>query len=336
MKAIKVKENKEFEVQEVEIPSILEDEILVEVEYCGICGSDLSRFYDGAKYYPIVLGHEFSGTVAKVGKGSKLEVGQKVVCAPLKPCFECESCKRGNYFACENYKFMGSGCDGAFQEFVSVKESNVIAIAQSLSLKKAAFIEPLAVGLHAIETLNINVLDKVAVIGCGTIGLMIIQSLKAIGIQEVIGIDISNDKLEMAAECEADTIIKSMDEYDGGFDVIFECTGVNFIQSDVINHIRPNGRICYVGTAHGDVKFESTNFEKLLRKEAYITGSWMSYSFPFPGNEWKHAVKLLEKEQVKVERLITLIDDSEMEKGFELMKSGNAYKVMVQLGKGNE
>lgn len=336
MKAIKLNENKTFEIQEIEVPNILDDEVLVAVEYCGICGSDLSRYYDGAKYYPIVLGHEFSGRIVKTRENSKFEVGQKVICAPLKPCFECNNCQHGRYFACENYKFMGSGCDGAFQEFVSVKESNVISIPQELNLKTAAFIEPLAVGLHAIETLNIQVLDKIAVIGCGTIGLMIIQALKAIGIQDVIGIDITDDKLEMATKCGVDKVVKSMSDYKEGFDVIFECTGVSAIQSDVINHINPKGRICYVGTAHGTVQFESTNFEKILRKEAIITGSWMSYSFPFPGNEWKHAVRLLEKEQVKVESLITLIDANEMAKGFDLMKSGNAYKVMVQLGKGNE
>ncbi len=335
MKAIVLHENKEFKIMNYELPKIKDDEVLIKVAFCGVCGSDLARFYDGAKYYPIVLGHEFSGCIVDVGKDVKLHKGTKVGSAPLKPCFECDNCLAGNYFACSNYQFMGSGCGGAFQEYVAVNYQNIVILDEEIDLMQAAFIEPLTVALHAINRVKIHPLDEIVVLGCGTIGLMIIQALKARGINNITVVDVANAKLQTALKYGVAHITDKLDKTNA-YDIIFECTGVNFLQSEVINYMNPHGRICYVGTAHNDVVISPVIFEQILRKELIITGSWMSYSFPFPGEEWLYAQKLIASNQIQVKDLITLVDMHELAQGFALMKAFDADKVMVQMDKQDE
>ncbi len=332
MKAIKLYENQKLQIKEVVLPKLKSGEVLIKVEYCGICGSDLTRYYKQAKYYPIVLGHEISGVVEAVfsAKDQHL-VGKKVTISPLQPCFKCNECLAGNYYACKEYIFMGSGCDGGFQTHVIVNAPNVVVLPDELDLQSAAFIEPLTIAIHAVDCLTINCLDQVLVIGCGTIGLMIIQTLKARGILNVIAADIDQSKLVMAQRLGADTIINTNKDSLVQVDIAFECTGVSAVQSQIIENIKPKGRVCYVGTAHGDVVLANEKFEKILRQEMLITGSWMSYSTPFPGNEWNYAIALLNTKQVTVKPLIHVIEMEQLSAGFEMMKNGQAYKVIVRM-----
>lgn len=331
MKSIRLHENKEFSIDKLDIKELKEEELLVRVHYCGICGSDLSRYFDGAKYYPIVLGHEYSGTVVDAYDKNDQLIGKNIVGLPLSPCFECVECKQGQYYACNNYLFMGSGKDGAFQTFVSVKRDQIIEIPKKLELDKASFVEPLAVALHAINRINISQLDVVNVYGCGTIGLLIIQSLKARGILNINAIDIEESKLDLSKQYGVCNTFNSKEDEIPEADISFECTGNSFIQSSIIDKTLNHGSICYVGTSHGDVNLKASTFEKILRKEINITGSWMSYTFPFPGSEWNYAISLLEKDLVNVDSLMNKYSMDEISKAFNDMKYGKTYKGILKI-----
>ena len=145
-------------VTSVEEPIVEPGMIKVRVAYCGICGSDIPRVLQGrVHFFPIILGHEFSGTVAEIGDGVRsFSIGDKVVGVPLMPCFQCDNCKKGNYSLCSNYKFIGSSVNGAYAEFVCVSEKNLLKLPNEFDLKDAALIEPCTIARHAFDLVPVN------------------------------------------------------------------------------------------------------------------------------------------------------------------------------------
>jgi threonine dehydrogenase-like Zn-dependent dehydrogenase len=140
-------------VEEVDAPRVGSADILLKVAYCGVCGSDIPRIIkDAAHYYPIILGHEFSGVIVDVAGGLNPDLkGRKSVCAPLMPDFSDPQCAKGNYSLCKNYDFIGSNKQGGFAEYVAMPARNAIIVDDSLDLLSASFLEPLTVALHAIN-----------------------------------------------------------------------------------------------------------------------------------------------------------------------------------------
>ena len=184
MKAVVLSSNKKIELLNVSKPQIESDECLIAIKYVGICSSDIYRAFDsGAYFYPLIMGHEFAGEVIEIGSGvSEFKIGDKVAVFPLKPCFSCDSCSKKLYAQCVKYSYYGSRCNGAFSEFLNVNKWNLIKIPDSISLKDACLIEPLAVVLHGINKLNLFECKiskpKVAILGSGFLGIMLIDLLK--------------------------------------------------------------------------------------------------------------------------------------------------------------
>ena len=173
MKAAVLHAPADLRVEEVPVPEDLgENEVLVKVAACGICGSDIGRvMVTGTYNFPTIPGHEFAGTVEKVGSAvSHLSAGDKVAVAPLMPCRECEDCARGNYSLCEDYNFLGSRTDGAFAEYLKAPAQNVLKVPDNVSLEVAATIEPAAIILHGIHKVDLSLGDAVVVVGCGALG----------------------------------------------------------------------------------------------------------------------------------------------------------------------
>lgn len=341
MKALVIEAEDKFTYKDVPVPEIKDDEVLVKVRACGICGSDIPRVMNkGVHFYPIIVGHEFAGDVVKVGSSVKTaSVGQRVTAAPLIPCGACPECQKGNPAMCTHYSFIGSRQDGAMAEYVAVPARNLVPIADSVSYEQGAAIEPITVALHGIERAGVMEGGKSALVyGCGTIGMLTIQCLKAKGIERVYAIDIDEHKLEIAKKLGAYKVINSgkvdVAEYfkeHGKVDFAFETAGVNFLQAQIIELVNKRGKVVYIGTAHGDVKLPAKSFEQILRSEIFVTGSWMSYSAPFPGSEWTAAAEYLAAGKIKTEELIThRFKLSDGIKAFETLtdrKSG-AIKVM--------
>lgn len=312
MKAIRIYKNQVVKVEEVPVPEINPDEVLIKVAACGICGSDVPRVLNNAAhYYPIILGHEFSGTVEKVGANVKnITLGDHVVAAPLVPCMECDDCKSGNYSLCKHYKFIGSSLQGAMAEYVAVPKANIVKLPTTLDMRTAAMIEPLTVVLHAIKLNNYVSGKNVAVIGTGTIGCLALQAIKAFGIKNLTVVVRSNKYDDLLNRIGVDNIINTSDDNwrniasditsNKGYDFVFESAGSSESIKQSFELVGNKGSVCLIGTPKDEVTFSVKLWELLNRKEFNLTGSWMSYSAPFPGDEWENAVKYLENGCVKV------------------------------------
>jgi threonine dehydrogenase-like Zn-dependent dehydrogenase len=294
-------------------------EVLVKVAYAGICGSDVNRFSeDIPKWDGLVLGHEFSGTVAELGPGlasdgaAGVAVGDRVSAAPLVPCHRCDQCRTGNFSLCKGYSFIGSRVNGCFADYVAVPAANLVPLGADFPLELGAFIEPVTVCLHPILRLD-NLLGKTVVVtGLGAIGLIAVQIFKAMGAKSVVASDVVPEKLALAEKLGAtravNVLAESLEavvEAMGGADVVFESSGSNPAKKSAIKVARGGGQVLLVGTSPADISFEAALFELITRKELRIVGSWMNYSAPWPGKEWSTAVWMLKRGLIDVAPLAT-------------------------------
>ena len=204
---------------ERDIPTPKDDEVLVKLDYVGICGSDLHYYESGAigDYVvepPFVLGHEPGGVVVEVGKDVKhLKVGDKVALEPGKTCGHCEFCKQGKYNLCPDVVFFATPpVDGVFQEYVAHEADLCFKLPENVSTLEGALIEPLAVGFHAAIQGDAHLGQKAVVMGAGCIGLVSMMALKARGVSEVYVVDIMEKRLEKALELGATGVINGAKE----------------------------------------------------------------------------------------------------------------------------
>ena len=310
----------DLRLERVPIPDIGKDEALVRVKAVGICGSDPDRIMKKGTYtFPMIPGHEFCGVVEKVGHGgdstSYWAKGDRVVVSPLLPCFRCESCQGGHFGQCDSYSYLGSRTDGAFAEFVKVPIRNLIALPDSVPFAQGAVVEPAAVVFHGIRRVGIEAGDSVAVLGCGTLGLLALQFARIQGATEVIAADIDEKKLTLARRLGADETVdasrvdpvETIQALAGGKGpwVCIETAGVSETQEQCLRIARKQGRVLYLGTARREVVLPPESFERILRCELTLYGSWNSFSAPFPGNEWTTTIEYVEHGKLKMEPLIT-------------------------------
>jgi len=173
----------DIRIEEVDMPKIGDDEVLVRVKATGVCGSDIPRVLGtGAHFYPIILGHEFSGEVVEIGKNvSNVQVGDKVAGAPLVPCHKCIDCLRGHYSQCKHYSFIGSRTSGSWAEYVKMPAINAVKLPNEVGFIEGAFMEPITVALHGLFVMDFKGGSDVAIVGMGTIGLLALQCAMALG-----------------------------------------------------------------------------------------------------------------------------------------------------------
>ena len=246
------------------IPTPKDDEVLVKLEYVGICGSDLHYYETGAigSYVvepPFVLGHEPGGVVVEVGKNVKhLKVGDKVALEPGKTCGQCEFCKTGRYNLCPDVIFFATPpVDGVFQEYVAHEAGLCFKLPENVSTMEGALIEPLAVGFHAANLGDAHIGQTAVVFGAGCIGLVSMMALKAKGVSRVYVVDIMAKRLEKALELGADGVINGAEqdavaavlELTGGAgcDLIVETAGTQITTRQAINMAKKGSTIVLVG-----------------------------------------------------------------------------------------
>lgn len=320
MKALAIQAAQQMDLVTIDKPTPGPGEVLVRVAYCGICGSDFPRYFDGAVHaFPQTLGHEFSGVVEVLSPDvTTVAVGDRVVVAPLVPCMSCEQCQAGRPALCTRYSFVGSRQQGALAEYVSVPARNLVPIPESLSLQDAALVEPLTIAIHGIDRVPLPTGARVAVFGAGVIGLLTIMALKARGAGHVVAIDVQEDKLTLARELGADETVLGMGTGTADYfaahpapQICLETAGHPATQVDAITYCAKGGSVVFIGTSTREVTFSPEVFEKILRGELHVTGSWMSYSAPFPGYEWTAAVGMIASGAVTVAPLISKVYDLE-------------------------
>lgn len=291
-------------------------QVTVQVQAAGICGSDLDRvMHTGTYHFPCIPGHEFCGVVHAVGEGVEYQLGDRVVVAPILPCLQCESCQRGDFGLCSDYDYLGSRRDGGFAEYVNAPVQNLVPMPDNVSFVEGAAVEPAAVTLHGIKRIQIQAGDCVVVFGCGTIGLFAIQFAHIMGAGCIIAVDVDDSKLEQAKIAGAAVLINSMqgdpiaaiEKHTKGrlADISVETAGVPATQEQSVRAVRKGGRILFLGTAHRDVVFPPATFERIVRGELTATGSWNSFSAPFPGGEWSTVLQYVNDGRLKIKPFIS-------------------------------
>lgn len=290
---------------------------LVKVMAAGICGSDIGRvMVTGTYRFPTIPGHEFAGVVERVGSEvAGVTPGDRVAIAPLLPCGQCGACQRGHYSLCDSYGFLGSRTDGGFAQYVRAPARNLVKFPATIGFDEAATIESAAIILHGIHKIRINAGDAVAVIGIGALGYFAVRLARLSGARPVIAVDIDPAKLELARAAGADLCIdaSATDAAQAiraatagqGVDVVLETAGNNAGRELAILAARKQGTIVVYGSAHHDVVLEPATFERILRHELVIVGSWNSYSVPFPGKEWLDLIRFIEAGELSARPLIS-------------------------------
>ena len=345
MKAAVLYANEDIRYDDYVTPQVKPGTVKVHIRATGICGSDVPRVLDhGAHFYPVVLGHEFSGDVVEVGEGvTKVKVGDTVSGAPLLPCMQCDDCQNGNFALCKHYSFIGSREQGSFAEYVVMPEKNAIPYDSSIPYEQAAMFEPSTVALHGVLLNDYKGGDSVAVLGGGTIGLFTAQWAKIFGAKHVVVFDIVESRLELAKKLGADEVIntlepdyikKAMALTDGkGFGSVFETAG-NPITILIGFELAANkANVCCIGTPHTDLVFTPKEWENMNRKEFKLTGSWMSYSSPFPGKEWELTAHYFATGQLKFDPALIFrtFPLSKAAEAFALFKNPKEVKGKVML-----
>lgn len=316
MKAVRMYAPRDLRIEQVPIPQIKENEVLLKVMAVGVCGSDIPRINElGAYIAPIIPGHEFAGEIVETGKSVKsYTVGDRVTVAPLMPCFKCEYCHQGHYSLCTSYSYFGSRCDGAFAQYVAVPENNLVGIADNVTFEAAATTDPLANALHAIKRSEFKPGHKVCVVGTGPIGLYALQYVKAKGAEKVVAVDVTQEKLNTAIDCGADVAINGLAEdvveqiieaTAGGADICIDGSGIPQAQHNAIMATAKHGRMVFLGISHKPLFLSEKCVDQIMRFEKTIIGSWNSFSSPFPGWEWTHGAESLADGTIDADKIIT-------------------------------
>ena len=282
MKALFLTAVGQTEIQEIDIPIPKSDEVLLKIGMVGFCGGDLNGFKGlfELQEYPNVLGHEVGGTIEAMGNQvpNTFKIGDKATVYPYLNCGKCISCRKGRRNACQDNKTMGVRRPGAMTHYISIHWQDLF-VSEKLSLKELALVEPLTVGFHAAARGRVTNKDKVAVIGCGIVGMGAIASAVNRG-AEVIAIDIDDSKLEIAKKIGVahtiNTNIENLHEAlmqitDGdGPDVIIEAVGNAITYRAAVDEVAYTGRVVCIGYAKSAVEFNTGIF---VRKEIEILGS---------------------------------------------------------------
>ena len=300
---------------EVSLP-VADDCVLIQVEYVGVCGSDVHYFHDGTcgtfkvredRDIPFMLGHECAGTVVEVGsKVTHLKKGDRVCCEPSVTCGKCEYCKSGRYNLCNEVVFWATPpVQGCYMKYVPFKADLCYPLPEHVSSRAGALIEPFATGMYAAQKAEITAGNTAVILGSGCIGLMTLLACRARGAGKIIVCDLEDIRLEKARELGADYVINSrnedplakISELTGGKgpDVVFETAGSRFTIAQTAHIAKRGGRIVLVGmSAEEEITF---NFGQVMAKELEIR-SLFRYVNLFPASVAVVASGLAEIEKV--------------------------------------
>jgi alcohol dehydrogenase/L-iditol 2-dehydrogenase len=328
------------ELREVPIPEIGEEDVLVRVSYIGICGSDPHMHHNNVTYkvnVPLILGHEFAGTIEKIGSKVKgFEVGQRVTAETHADyCGKCILCRTNNYHLCRERKGYGFQADGAFAKYVRVPSRILHKVPDNVSLKEAALTEPLCVAYSSlVKHSNIKPGDLVVIIGPGPIGLLCTKIASLLGASDIIVVGTEGDekRLELAKEMGATMIINSSKENAAdiilgirdnyGADAVVDAAGSSATLKLSLDVIRPGGQINKIGWGPKPVGF---SLDQIIQKAVTLKGT-----FSHNWDVWEKCLILMEKKAVDLNKLIThVLPLDRWEEGFELIENKEAVKVVL-------
>ena len=316
MKALVLTEYNHFEIQDVPEPPVGPDDVLIQVQACGICGSDVHGMdgSSGRRVPPIIMGHEAAGVIARVGERvTGWQAGDRVTFDSMISCGNCHFCRQGRINLCDNRRVLGVSCsefrqEGAFAEYVAVPESIVFRLPDGLSFEHAAMTEPLSVAIHAVGRVPIRLNDTAVVVGAGMIGLLVVQALRAAGCGRILAIDVDAKRLELACRLGADegfspnqtdVVAEVLRRTDGrGADVVMEAVGMAATIETAIAAVRKGGSVGLIGNLTPEVPLP---LQAVVTREITLYGSCAS------SGEYPACLDLIARGTIQVEPLISAV-----------------------------
>jgi L-iditol 2-dehydrogenase len=342
MKAMLLSEYNKLAITDMPTPQIADDEVLVRVRACGICGSDIHG-YDGStgrRIPPIVMGHEAAGDIEHVGKGvTGFGAGDRVTFDSTVSCGKCDYCKAGQINLCDNRMVLGVSCGdyrrhGAFAEYVAVPARILYRLPASLPYERAALIEAVSVAVHAVGLKVPSPTDRVLVVGCGMIGLLVIQVLRAKGCTNIVAVDVDAGRMALAKELGAAHTLNGKDpetpaairnlSNEQGADVAFEVVGSTETLLTAVRGVRKGGTVVLIGNFKAKVDLP---LQEVVTRQLSLLGSCAS------SGEYPECIDLLASGAVDVRPLISLTAPLEEGPGlFERLHRGGEglMKVVLQ------
>jgi threonine dehydrogenase-like Zn-dependent dehydrogenase len=286
-------------IEDVPVPVVGPDDVLVEVSHCGVCGSDLHMVLDGWGQRGSVGGHEWSGVVVAVGPDvTRWAVGDAVVGGPTPRCGRCRECVAGRPSLCAARDTPGAGEEerGAFARYVKVQEGGLLRLPDGLSLRDAALAEPLAVALHGITNSRVQPGERVLVTGAGPIGALSVAALLAMGVDDITVSEPAPVRQQLARALGATRVVAPDELADPGpfdpgrvvddaVDVVLECSGVGAAMEVGLAQLRRTGRLVLVGAGMAQPRFDPN---RILLNELSITGA-----FCYDADGFERALDLL-------------------------------------------
>ncbi len=324
-------------IEDVPTPSPGPGEALVRVAGCGMCHTDLHYLDHGVPTFkppPIILGHEASGTVATVGEGvTDWSEGDRVLIPAVLSCGRCRFCRMGRENLCERLEMLGNHIDGAYAEFVAVNASELVAVPEEISLEKASVIaDAVSTPYHAVKHRGrVRTGDAVAVVGCGGVGLNIVQCAAAAG-GRVIAIDLNEERLEIARRLGAEETInpegvERLDKHvrkltGGGVDVAFEAIGQPRTIEMAFSLLRKGARLCVIGFSHEPATIP---VGKLMFFELELVGS-----LGCGGGDYPEIVELVRQGKLQLDPVVSgTIPLEDIEEGFDRLRRGEGVRWVV-------
>jgi L-iditol 2-dehydrogenase len=323
------------ELRDVPEPYPEEGQVKVQVEWAGICGTDIHIYRDEYPYRPpVILGHEFSGNIVECGKNTSLcKIGDRVSARTFMiTCGHCTYCHQGRDNLCLERQSIGSGVNGVFAKYVIVPEKNIFVLPENINYQEGTLSEPIACCVHAIlERTYISPGENVLVIGPGPIGLISTQLAKISGANvTIMGTEEDKNRLSLAKNFGADKIIfyeqlkKSEDKNKNyNFDVILECSGSEGGINTGISLVRKAGKYTQLGLVGRMVNFP---VDEMVYKEIEFTGS-----FSHTWTAWEKTMRLLANQLIKPKNLISHeLPLKDWEKGFQLIEKKEGLKILLK------
>ena len=335
MKCVKINGPKDLVVSEIDKPISKDGKVVIKVESCGICGSDIHYWVSGEPK-GLVMGHEFAGEVVDPGSRDDLKVGDRVTGLPISPCGKCEACKTGNPQYCKSTWKEAVGLSltnpGGYAEFTSCRPDLVRKIPDNMTYEQAAMVEPSAVSLHAVKLGNVKIGDKVLVIGAGIIGEMAIEFAKLNGASYVGVVEVNELRGKKAINIgKADKFYNALNENvidellkdsNGGFDVVIECCGNSSAITEAMTTVRPGGTIVLVGVSLSAVTVPLT---ATVLSEVTLKGA-----IAYTEKDFDDTISLISNKTIDVLKYIDdIVPLEKANESFERLTSGSDSAIKI-------
>lgn len=338
MKAARFYEKGKLIIDDVPVKEPEEDEVVVRIKYCGICGTDV-HIFNGEKgsavvHPPVILGHEFSGDVERTGSAvTRFRKGDRVSVDPNAYCGKCYFCANGKSHLCEHMTGLGTALDGGFAEYITVSEKLVYPVEDNVSYEAASMTEPISCCLHGLDLTGIKMGDTVMIVGTGSIGLIMVQMAKYTGAATVIAVEPNEKRRKKAQSLGADFGIDPLTEdtkavlakhHITNVDKVIDCAGLVSTNEYSIRYAGKGAVVMLFGLTGPDDEMKLKPFE-VFQKELTIKGSFVN------PNAFERAGRLLGAGVIKTEPIITdIVELDDIQHVFETKQYAKDGKVLIK------